>query len=62
MDTDERDGDWQPGAVVDEPVSQQVKPWKGLTSGERKILWLAASNPTEFGELLEAKLREKNGR
>lgn len=34
--------------------------WQGLTSSERKVLWLAANNPTEFGEMLEAKLKEKN--
>jgi hypothetical protein len=41
-------------------LAQPEKEWKGLTSGERKILWAAANNPTQFGELLEAKLKEKN--
>ncbi len=34
--------------------------WRSLTSGERKILWRAARGPMEFGELIEAKLKEKN--
>jgi hypothetical protein len=40
-----------------EPVA-----WKGLTSTERKVLWLTSNNPAEFGEFIEAKLREKNER
>ncbi len=44
---------------IDDPT--QKREWKGLTSGECKIIWLAANNPTEFGEMLEAKLKEKNG-
>ena len=34
--------------------------WKSLTSAERKVLWMAANNPREYGELIEAKLKEKN--
>ncbi len=34
--------------------------WKSLTSAERKALWLAANSPGEFGQLIEAKLKEKN--
>ena len=41
-------------------VPENKREWVGLTSGERKILWQAASNPTKFGEMLEAKLKEKN--
>jgi hypothetical protein len=37
-------------------------PWRGLTSTERKVLWLTSNNPAEFGEFIEAKLREKNER
>lgn len=34
--------------------------WVGLTTAERKVLWMAANNNREFGELIEAKLKEKN--
>lgn len=34
--------------------------WKGLTATERKVLWLSANNPREYGELIEAKLKERN--
>lgn len=34
--------------------------WQGLTSAERKILFLAANNAAEFGKMVEAKLKEKN--
>ncbi len=34
--------------------------WAGLTSAERKVLWMAAETKMEFAEILEAKLREKN--
>ena len=40
-------------------ITPQRREWVGLTSGERKILWAAANNPTQFGELLEAKLKDK---
>ena len=39
---------------------QPQRGWKGLTATERKVLWIAANNPAEFGELLEAKLKERN--
>lgn len=39
---------------------QPKREWQNLTSTELKVLWLAANNPAEFGELLQAKLKEKN--
>lgn len=36
------------------------KPWKGLTSAERKTLWNLSTKPMHFAELIEAKLKEKN--
>ena len=45
------DGNWQ-----------DMPQWRGLTSTERKVLWLTSNNPAEFGEFIEAKLREKNER
>ncbi len=42
---------------------EQAQPeheWHNLTSTELKVLWLAANNPAEFGEFLQAKLKEKN--
>jgi len=35
--------------------------WQGLTTAERKALWSATRKPSEFAELIEAKLRAKNG-
>ena len=34
--------------------------WVGLTTAERKALWNVTKKPSEFGVLIEAKLREKN--
>jgi hypothetical protein len=34
--------------------------WQGLTTAETKALWNATKKPTEFAEMLQAKLREKN--
>lgn len=34
--------------------------WVGLTTAERKTLWNATKKPSEFGLLIEAKLKEKN--
>lgn len=34
--------------------------WRGLTGAERKVLWQAANTNTQFGELIEAKLRQLN--
>jgi hypothetical protein len=35
--------------------------WQGLTTAETKALWNATKKPSEFAEMLQAKLREKNG-
>jgi hypothetical protein len=48
-----------PASIYKEP---EPAPWRGLTSTERKVLWLTSNNPAEFGEFIEAKLREKNER
>jgi hypothetical protein len=57
---------WKFDPMTGEPLdSAQPKPeqqWRGLTSTERKVLWLTSNNPAEFGEFIEAKLREKNER
>lgn len=37
-----------------------AREWQGLTTAERKALWNATKKPSEFAELIEAKLREKN--
>jgi hypothetical protein len=34
--------------------------WKGLSTAETKALWNATKKPTEFAEMLQAKLKEKN--
>ena len=36
--------------------------WKGLSTAETKVLWNNTKKPSEFAELIEAKLREKNER
>lgn len=36
--------------------------WKDLTTAEIKTLWNATKKPTEFAELLLAKVKEKNNR
>ena len=43
-------------ARVDEPQNE----WRGLTTAERKVMWMAADTKMEFAELIEAKLKEKN--
>jgi hypothetical protein len=35
--------------------------WQALTTAETKALWNATKKPAEFAEMLQAKLREKNG-
>ena len=34
--------------------------WKGLSTAEVKTLWNLTKKPTEFAEMLEVKLRQKN--
>ncbi len=34
--------------------------WRGLTTAERKVLWNLTRKPSEYAELIEAKLKEKN--
>ena len=34
--------------------------WQGLTTAERKALWNVTKKPSEFAEMVEAKLKEKN--
>ncbi len=34
--------------------------WQGLTTAERKVLWTLTKKPSEYAELIEAKLKEKN--
>jgi hypothetical protein len=36
--------------------------WRGLTTAETKALWNVTKKPTEFADLLQAKLKEKNER
>jgi hypothetical protein len=36
------------------------KQWQCLTTAETKALWNATKKPTEFADLLQAKLKEKN--
>lgn len=40
-----------------QPAERQ---WRGLTTAERKVLWNATKKPTEYAELIEAKLKERN--
>jgi hypothetical protein len=35
--------------------------WQALTTAETKALWNATKKPAEFAEMLQVKLREKNG-
>jgi uncharacterized protein YndB with AHSA1/START domain len=34
--------------------------WKDLTTAEVKALWNVTKKPSEFADLLQAKLRERN--
>jgi hypothetical protein len=43
------DGEWR-----------DLPKWRGLTTAETKALWNATKKPTEFAEMLQAKLKEKN--
>ena len=40
---------------------KKMREWQGLTTAEIKALWNATKKPTEFAEMLQAKLKEKNG-
>jgi hypothetical protein len=40
--------------------AQPQREWQGLTTAETKALWNATKKPTEFAEMLQAKLKEKN--
>lgn len=40
-----------------EPV---IREWKTLTTAEVKTLWNLTKKPTEFAEMIMAKMREKN--
>lgn len=44
------------------PAQPALPPWRGLTSAERKTLWNLTKKAGEYGEMIEAKLREKNER
>ena len=41
-------------------VTPPQREWKGLTTAERKALWNVTKKPSEFAEMVEAKLKEKN--
>ena len=41
-------------------IQKPQREWQGLTTSERKVLWIASNNQREFGELIEAKLKAKN--
>lgn len=59
-------GCWVDGCKCFDPEDEdgvgvkRDREWQGLTTAERKVLWLAANNQREFGEMIEAKLKEKN--
>lgn len=59
-----KDTAYRPGGLPDWPAAGFSKPqreWQGLTTAERKALWNTTKKPSEFAELIEAKLRAKNG-
>lgn len=59
-----RDMAYRPGGLPDWSAAgfgQAKREWQGLTTAERKALWNTTKKPSEFGLLIEAKLRAKNG-
>lgn len=59
-----RDMAYRPGGLPDWSAAgfgQAKREWQGLTTAERKALWNTTKKPSEFAELIEAKLRAKNG-
>jgi hypothetical protein len=40
--------------------AQPQREWRGLTTAETKALWNVTKKSTEFAEMLQAKLKEKN--
>lgn len=49
--------------VVEREVLERAAPkkeWSGLTTAERKALWNNTKKATDFAELVEAKLKERN--
>lgn len=54
---------WRFDPMTGQPLEQsEPEPvvWQGLTTAERKALWSVTKKPSEFAELIEAKLKEKN--
>ncbi len=49
-------------SIVNEGNTSQrpTREWRGLTTAERKVLWNLTKKPSEYAELIEAKLKEKN--
>jgi len=46
--------------TVDDEQPKPERQWKSLSTAETKALWNATKKPTEFADLLQAKLKEKN--
>jgi hypothetical protein len=47
-------------AVRKNAPARPERVWKGLTTAEVKALWNVTKKPSEFADLLQAKLRERN--
>ncbi len=47
-------------AIVKHYTAPPQRKWQGLTTAERKVLWTLTKKPSEYAELIEAKLKGKN--
>jgi len=54
------DGCQYPDQLVPLYTAPPQREWQGLTTAERKALWNVTKKPSEFAEMVEAKLKEKN--
>jgi hypothetical protein len=53
-------GDGTLHGAIDYWQKKAQREWQGLTTAERKALWNVTKKPSEFAEMVEAKLKEKN--
>ncbi len=44
-----------------EPTAAPKREWKTITSAQRKLFWSLTKRPSEYGLMVEEKLREMNG-
>jgi len=52
---------WRYDPMTGDPITNaSIRPWKEPSSAEIKALWNATKKPSEFAQLLLAKIKEQN--